>query len=110
MGCLTAAIYTAFLYDIDSSIVNENTGLEVSVEKNYSSLEAILETNGGIGVQIVNYNTGVNLGFNCVPQTLQFELSLVCEISPGQYELLRVYEGNIITIDGQYIRVLRNGV
>ena len=29
MGCLTAAIYTAFLYDIDSSIENENVKVEV---------------------------------------------------------------------------------
>ena len=110
MGCLTAAIYTAFLYDIDSSIENENVKVEVDTY-NYSSIpEVNLFIDDLIEVQLDNFNLTPTTSTLYIAQTLDVQVSLVCSTSTGEYELLSVTEGNIITIDGQYIRVLRNGV
>lgn len=110
MGCLTAAIYTAFLYDIDSSIENENVKVEVDTY-NYSSIpEVSLFIDDLIEVQLDNFNLTPTASSLYIAQTLDVQVSLVCSTSAGEYELLSVTEGNIITIDGQYIRVLRNGI
>lgn len=110
MGCLTAAIYTAFLYDIDSSIENKNVKVEVDTY-NYSSIpEVSLFIDDLIEVQLDNFNLTPTASTLYIAQTLDVQVSLVCSTATGEYELLSVTEGNIITIDGQYIRVLRNGV
>lgn len=110
MGCLTAAIYTAFLYDIDSSIENKNVDVSASTT-GYSEIPAVsILVNAGPEVQIDNFNQTPTTLTSFINQTLSVELSLVCVVSTGEFELLRVIEGNIITIDGQYIRVLRNGI
>lgn len=110
MGCLTAAIYTAFLYDIDSSIENKNTKVEVDTY-NYSSIpEVSLLIDDLIEVQLDNFNLTPTTSTLYIAQTLDVQVSLVCSTPTGEYELLSVTGGNIITIDGQYIRVLRNGI
>lgn len=110
MGCLTAAIYTAFLYDIDSSIENRNTEVEVSTYDHSSIPDVILTGDNIIGVQLDNFNQTPTSSTLYIAQTLNVQISLVCSTSTGEYEFLSVTEGNIITIDGQYIRVLRNGI
>jgi len=110
MGCLTAAIYTAFLYDIDSSIENKNVELNTTV--NSLNAECIVElvNVNFIDALISRECSDVHLELIYSPPTIHTAISLVCNVSSGEYEFLRVIEGNIITIDGQYIRVLRNGV
>lgn len=110
MGCLTAAIYTAFLYDIDSSIENQNTGIETSTQCLSSIPEVSLLVNYSIEAQVDNFNLTPTTTTLFITQSLGVQVSLVCSTSTGEYELLSVTEGNIITIDGQYIRVLRNGI
>ena len=110
MGCLTAAIYTAFLYDIDSSIENENVKVEVDTYNYSSTPEVSLFIDDLIEVQLDNFNLTPTTSTLYIAQTLDVQVSLVCSTSTGEYELLSVTEGNIITIDGQYIRVLRNGI
>lgn len=110
MGCLTAAIYTAFLYDIDSSIENKNTKVEVNTHSCSTIPEVSLLIDDLIEVQLDNFNLTPTASTLYIAQTLDVQVSLVCSTSTGEYELLSVTEGNIITIDGQYIRVLRNGV
>lgn len=110
MGCLTAAIYTAFLYDIDSSIENKNTEVE-AVINSYSSIpEVNLLFGDFIEVQINGINPTPSASTFYIAQSLDVQISLVCSTAAGDYEFLSVIEGNIITIDGQYIRVLRNGI
>lgn len=110
MGCLTAAIYTAFLYDIDSSIENKNTGVEADIYNCSDIPEVSLFIDDLIEVQLDNFNLTPTTSTLYIAQTLDVQVSLVCSTSTGEYELLSVAEGNIITIDGQYIRVLRNGI
>ena len=110
MGCLTAAIYTAFLYDIDSSIENKNTEVEVSTYNCSNIPEVSLFIDDLIEVQLDNFNLTPTSSTLYIAQTLNVQISLVCSTPTGEYEFLSVTEGNIITIDGQYIRVLRNGI
>lgn len=110
MGCLTAAIYTAFLYDIDSSVENKNVEVETSVSIINSIPEVTILFNTPIEVQIDNFNQTPTTSTNFIPQTIETEIYIVCTVSTGETEFLRVIEGNIITIDGQYIKVLKNGI
>ena len=110
MGCLTAAIYTAFLYDIDSSVENENTEVETTVSNLSNIPEVAVLINAPIDVQTYNFNLSPSTSTYFVSQTLHVEVSLVCTVETGDEELLRVIEENLITIDGQYIKVLRNVV
>lgn len=110
MGCLTAAIYTAFLYDIDSSIENKNVKVEATVDSYSSTPEVNLLFDDVFEVQIGNFNLPPSASTFYIAQTLDIQVSLVCSTASGEYEFLSVIEGNIITIDGQYIRVLRNGI
>lgn len=110
MGCLTAVISTAFLYDINSRIENKNVATKVSVEAASFRPEIIAETFSTIGILISNVNTGVTPEASYISQSLCLEISLVCTAGLGNIELLRVFEGDLITIDGEYITVIRNGI
>lgn len=81
----------------------------VCIENNGASAN-ITGTKTPVNIVTQNLNVPVEITTSFIPQTLNVQVSLVCQTTTGEYELLRVAEGNIITIDGQYIRVLRNGV
>ena len=105
MGCLTAVISPSFLYDIHSSVENQNTGLDSVIENLNSQLVTETENINDLEVSVQSYSPTLIAGVTFIPQTITAQLSLVCQISPGVWENLQVLEGSIITIDGQYIKV-----
>ena len=109
MGCITTTIYTFPPYDICTEMENKNVDVNTEVVATKSTITSTILLLNDISTKIVSPCICIESNASFIPQSLVVEISLGCEISPGRWEYLQVIEGNIITIDGQFIKVLRNG-
>lgn len=107
MGCLyvdVAAPMPCTLHIVED--LNET--LEASVIKNYSDIDVeAASILSNYFVSLNNKNTGAyinTISKNASPKVI---VALVCRISEDEWLYLHVEEGNIITIDGQFMKVLR---
>lgn len=107
MGCLYVDVATPLPCTLH--IVEDlNETLEASVIKDYSDINVeATSVLSNYSVNLSNRNTGVYV--NTVPKNVSTKviIALVCRISEGEWLYLHVEEGNIITIDGQFMKVLR---
>lgn len=108
MECITTTIYTFPPYDIITKVENKNVDVNTKVVGIDSTITSTILLLNDISTKVVPPCICVESDVEFVPQTLVIEISLGCEISPGRWEYLQVIEGNVITIDGQFIKVLRN--
>ena len=97
MGCLTTTISLAILYDINTTIVNKNDRLQETFT-NENSITTHIYRDSEIS-SVLHYTSG----------RITTRVSLICEVTPGKWEVLEVVEGIVITIDGDCILVRRNG-
>ena len=108
MGCLSVSILAPTPTDVLLSVVGQN-GISGSAECR----------NVPVYVNTTAMNHAPILGTDCMNAELAIGMlaknvrpsvavSLICRVSiKGRWEYLMVEEGDVITIDGQYIKVLK---
>lgn len=110
MGCINVEVWPAVIYNIRTSVTpvgGKNisvvkAGGDFSVDTELtppSVLTTVLLGNGRFSTSVIPQNAGINV-----------TVSIVCTTSTGTEVFLEVIEGRLITIDGQYIKVLKDGV
>ena len=109
MSCLSAVISTAFLYDINSSIENKNVPLTTVVSTS-TSVDFTVNELSDIEVTADVLSPTIDTNISYTSPTVSFTISLVCSVSGDDYEYLQVLEGFVILIDGQYVKVIKNGI
>lgn len=107
MGCLLVDIVSPTLCtvhiveDLNESlevdVIGKTSGINTSISEVLSYYSAIL------------HNTNVDLDISIQSKNVspKVTVALICRIGTDEWLYLHVLEGNIITIDGQYIKVLR---
>lgn len=110
MSCISVDIWPVILYNISTSVtrvggadIAVNTvprGNNINVGLTLPSILTTIVVNGGrLSLLAQSVNTNIHTA-----------ISIVCSTSWGDEVFLEVIEGRLITIDGQYIKVLKDGI
>lgn len=107
MGCLSVSIQKAAVVDISATALCEN-GIDAPAACRNIILKAVataLTIEPSVTVHDIKPDIQVNVGSkNTTPAVSVY---LVCKVDIGGGLYLQVEEGNVITIDGQYMKVMR---
>ena len=71
----------------------------------YLSVKQVLNTK--VCLEATPLSSEVNLSVKSKNSKVSVKTSLLCSTGIGQSQYLAVFEGYVITIDGQYMKVLR---
>ena len=107
MGCLSVSIQKAAVVDVSVSAGCEN-GIDASAECRNALLMAMataLHTEPEIGIQDIKPDIRLNAENRNTKPTVS--IYLVCKVDLGGDLYLQVEEGNVITIDGMYMKVMK---
>lgn len=107
MGCLSVSIQKAAVVDISVTAECRN-GIDASAECRNVLLRAMataLHTEPDISIQDIRPDILVNAeSRNVIPAV---SIYLICRVDLGGDLYLQVEEGNVITIDGLYMKVMK---
>lgn len=107
MSCINVTVWPVILYDISTDISVTNS-LQVSVEGRSDNIYSeITSSSESVVVNVNASNTGIDVSVQSRGGRVSATLSIVCTISTGETVFLEVIEGRLITIEGEYIKVLR---
>ena len=107
MSCINVTVWPVILYDISTDISVTNS-LQVSVEGRSDNIHSeITGSSESVVVNINTSNTGIDVSVQSRGGRVSTTLSIVCTVSTGETVFLEVIEGRLITIQGEYIKVLR---
>jgi adenosylcobinamide amidohydrolase len=106
MGCLNISVI-GLAYDTELVIepknsfpelelTNKNTSAEISLTSDSGTTAITAENCNNISISLQNKNTGGTL-----------DIVLICKVGLDEFAYLQVLEGNVILIDGSYVKVLR---
>jgi hypothetical protein len=110
MSCISVEVWPVVIYNLNVSITevssrsisvhNISDNLNVNAEVTSSSILITSQVRNGVSPIVIDPR----------PSTISISLGIVCTSTAGIDTILEVIEGRLITIDGQYIKVLKNGV
>lgn len=109
MSCIATEITRPTFYNVECSRV-DSTPISTTFTYVSSAAVSVSPAEPHIEVDVTAPCAYSFLRCNSVPQTMEVSISIWCEIGPDIWEFLQVLEGDLITIDGEYIKVLRSGV
>lgn len=109
MGCLSLTIQDRTLVDIEASAECRNTGLVASADCRNASLSVETDArNTPPAVSVIGIAPTVSFAVVSVNIRPSVSVGLVCGVNlDGTWQYLQVEDGCLITIDGQYMKVLR---
>lgn len=107
MGCLSVSIQKAAVVDISVSAGCEN-GIDASADCRNAMLMAIATAlNVGPDISIQDIRPDIQLNAENRNTKPSVSIYLVCKVDLGGDLYLQVEEGNVITIDGMYMKVMK---
>lgn len=110
MSCINVDIWPAVLYDISTSFTKVS-GANILAERASEPASIVAEL-ASPSILTTVYNNSGRLAFSARPVNtgINITVSIVCTASSGEEIFLEVLDGRLITIDGQYIKVLKDGI
>ena len=110
MGCINVDVWPVVLYNIHTSISVVNT-TRVQATITGGTLEtSIEEYKLPLTISTIPVGQRVSAFTQSFNDKINISLSIVCTTSLGDEVFLEVIEGRLITIDGQYIKVLKDAI
>lgn len=106
MGCISVS-FSRQRQQVNSSALPENN-IGSSADCRNAIISAIsTAVSTGTEVSIGHILPGLSIGSTAANARPTVVIGLVCRVGPATDTYLMVEEGNLITIDGQYMKVMR---
>ena len=110
MSCISISVI-GFAHNVALSTESMNKSLSVEATNINTSTEIeITALNKGVLIGSIGSNRVVSLENTALNKKVTIQVGLICSIGPNLYTYLQVLEGDVILIDGEYLKVLRDGV
>ena len=107
MSCMSVTVLPVILYNISTNI--STTGrFQGNVQTGSSNINSeIIYSTQPATINVHSVDSEISVSVQSSGSKMSTGLSIVCTISTGDTVFLEVLEGRLITIEGEYIKVLR---
>ena len=106
MGCLSISVM-GFAYDTQIILEPKNTFPELELESHNTPVDFyIIGEIPSVEIELEGQND-IDAEFTNCNEKISVQIYLVCSVSLGDDEYLQVLEGNVILIDGSFVKVLK---